>query len=116
MTSYNGGTGNDNFSSTTGDDTYLYGNVTYSSTTITAARGFDRIVGNAGFDKLVFANVSIDHVHDMRNGADFTLYLQPTTFWNDGSPNTTLGGVTLVGMFAGGGATVERMSSRTSSP
>lgn len=109
MTTYNGGTGNDNFSSTTGDDTYLYGNVTYSGSTITAARGFDRIVGSAGFDKLVFANVSIDHVYGMRNGADFTLYLQPTTLLSDGSPVTTLGGVTLVGMFAGGGATVERI-------
>ncbi|MFT3956445.1 MAG: calcium-binding protein [Piscinibacter sp.] len=109
MATYNGSSGNDNFGSSTGDDIYQYGNVTYNGSTISAARGLDRIVGSAGFDTLVFANVSITHVYGVRSGADFTLFLQPTTSWDHANPNTTLGGVTLVGMLAGG-ATVERIN------
>ncbi len=105
--------GNDLLAGGAGDDTYLYGDVTYAAdgTTVIATQGFD-VINNlgGGFDKLVFSNLKLGYLNGQRVGNDFVILIQPTTTWNDANPTTTLGGVTIHGMFtADGSGMLERI-------
>ncbi len=102
MTTFNGTTGNNNFSGSAANDVFNYGNVTFSGGTITGARGFDVISSGGGVDTLNF-NFSIDHIYGDRVGNDFQLYIQPTTNWDDNNPTTTLGGVRITNFYAADG-------------
>lgn len=112
MAMYQGGIGDDGFTDGTGDDIFLYGDVTYDGTTIVSANGFDTISGaGGGIDVLNFGSVtSLDYLYGVREGDDFVIYLQPTTGWTDATALTTLGGVRIANFFAADGSgVVERV-------
>jgi Ca2+-binding RTX toxin-like protein len=103
MTIFNGTAANNTFPGTTADDVFNYGNVTYSGATVIGARGQDTISSGGGFDRLVFANLSIDHIAADRVGNNFVLQIQPTVDWDESNPVSNLGGVTITNFFAADG-------------
>lgn len=83
------------------DDIHRYGPVSYApdGVALTGARGFDTIVtGQGGYDRVLFENLSRDHLTVQRSGNDLVLGVLPAPVTSDGAA-APIGGVELQGAF-----------------
>lgn len=103
MTTFTGTSADNVFVGSSANDVFNYGTVSYSGSTIVAARGFDTITSGGGYDILNFANLGIAYVDAERVGSDFVLSIYPTPVWDDSNPPAPVGGVTIKNFFAADG-------------